>query len=147
MLLQIKRVDPTLPMPKYETSGSVAFDLYSRIDEVINPKELKLIPANLIISAPPQGYFLMLASRSSLPLKKGLMVANGVGIFDHDYCGPEDEYRIQIYNFSDKPAEIKRGDRLAQLMLIKFEKSEIEEIHEITDASRGGFGSTGGYQF
>lgn len=145
--IKIKRVDSTLPMPKYETHGSVAFDLYSRIDDVINPKELKLIPANFIISAPPKGYFLMLASRSSLPLKKGLMIANGVGIFDHDYCGPEDEYQIQIYNFSDKPAEIKRGDRLAQLMLIKFEKAEIEEVHEITGASRGGLGSTGGYKF
>jgi len=145
--LKIKRIDPTLPMPKYETHGSVAFDLYSRIDDAINPKELKLIPANFIISAPPKGYFLMLASRSSLPLKKGLMVANGVGIFDHDYCGPEDEYKIQIYNFSDEQVEIKRGDRLAQLMLIKFEKAEIEEIHEITETNRGGLGSTGGYQF
>lgn len=143
--IKIKRVDRSLPMPKYETGGSVAFDLYSRIDEAINPKELKIIPANFIISAPPEGYFLMLASRSSLPLKKGLMIANGVGIFDHDYCGPEDEYRIQVYNFSEKPVEIKRGERLAQLMLIKFEKAEISEIQEITAPTRGGFGSTGGY--
>ncbi|MEA3272890.1 MAG: AAA family ATPase [Patescibacteria group bacterium] len=143
--IKIKRIDKSLPLPSYQTQGSVAFDLYSRIDDIINPKEIKLIPTNFILSPPPEGYFFMLASRSSLPIKKGLMVANGVGIFDHDYCGPEDEYKIQLYNFSEKPVEIKQCERLAQLMLIRFTKTEIEETDEVAKTSRGGIGSTEGY--
>lgn len=143
MKVKIKRIDKTLPLPSYQTEGAVAFDLYSRIDDIIQPKEIKLIPTNFIISPPPEGYFFMLAARSGLPIKKGLVIANGVGIFDYDYCGPEDEYKMQLYNFGEKPVEIKRGERLAQLIPVGFAKTEIEETEEVAEKNRGGFGSTG----
>lgn len=143
--IKIIRIDKTLPLPEYETKGAIAFDMYARIDEEIQPKEIKLVPANLIIEAPKE-YFLMIAPRSSLSRKKGLNLANTIGIVDNDYCGPEDELCLQFYNFSDKPVKISRGERLAQAMFIKFTRASLTEVEEIKNESRGGFGSTGGYQ-
>ncbi len=144
MKLKIHLIDPSLPAPQYQTSGSVAFDLYSREDIVIKPKEIKIAPANLIVEVPP-GFMLMLAPRSSLPVKKGLTLANCVGILDQDYCGPDDEIKLELFNFSDKEAEIKRGERLAQAILVKIERAELEETKENKNNSRGGIGSTGFY--
>ena len=94
MKLQITRVDKSLPLPKYQTTGAVAFDLYSRVDITIKPKTIELIPVNLIVQL-PEGYMLMLAARSSLPLKKGLLLRNGIGIIDQDYCGHDDKLSLR----------------------------------------------------
>jgi dUTP pyrophosphatase len=143
MKIEIKRIDNTLPLPKYETSGSVAFDLYSRIDMTIKPFTPTIMPTNFIIKTPP-GYFLMLASRSSTPLKKGLMVANGIGVVDEDYCGDSDEIGLQLLNFTQKDIEIKKGDRIGQALFVKIEKAdEFDEKETMDSKSRGGFGSTG----
>ncbi len=88
---------------------------------------------------------LMIASRSSLPIKKGLILANGVGILDQDYCGPADELKLELFNITEKEVEIKRGERLAQAMLVKIEKADFEEMNIENNESRGGIGSTGGY--
>lgn len=144
MRLKIQLVDKSLLFPQYQTTGSVAFDLCAREDAVIKPKEIKLIPANLIVKV-PEGFMLMLASRSSLPIKKGLILANGIGIIDQDYCGSEDEIKLELLNITDKEVEVKKGERLAQAMLVKIEKAEMEEISENNNKSRGGVGSTGGY--
>lgn len=141
MKLKIIRIDKTLPLPSYQTTGSVAFDMYSRIDAEIKPKELAILPSNLIIEV-PQGYFLMVASRGSTS-KRGLFKANGIGVIDQDYHGPKDEIGILLYNFSDQSVEVKRGDRIAQGLVIPIEKAEWEEIDQISLTSRGGFGSTG----
>ncbi|NQU83420.1 MAG: dUTP diphosphatase [Parcubacteria group bacterium] len=145
MQVKIKRIDKTLPLPSYQTEGAVAFDLHAREDAIINPKEIKIIPANLIVETPP-GYFLLLACRSSLPYKKGLMLANGIGIVDQDYCGPNDELGLQLFNPQEISVEIKRGDRIGQAMFIRFERGHVEEVEELAEKSRSGFGSTGGYQ-
>jgi len=129
-------------LPQYQTPGSVAFDLYARTDITVKPKTIELIPTNLIVET-PSGYMLMLAARSSLPLKKGLLLANGVGIIDQDYCGPEDEIKLQVYNFTQKDVIIKRGERIGQAVLIKIAKAEFEEVGKAGGESRGGFGSTG----
>ncbi|MFA6537395.1 MAG: dUTP diphosphatase [Patescibacteria group bacterium] len=142
MNLKIKLIDTTLPTPEYKTTGAVAFDLYSRIDLEIPPKTLSLIPLNVIIQIPP-GYFIGLFSRSSLPIKKNLMCANGVGVMDADFCGSTDEYKFEAYNFSDSPIKIERGERICQAVLIPYAKPNIELISEITEPSRGGLGSTG----
>lgn len=142
MNLNIKLIDETLPMPEYKTSGSVAFDLYSRINITVPPKELRLIPLNVIIGI-PSGYFMILASRSSLPIKKGLTCANAIGIVDTDFCGEQDEWRFEAYNFTDSPVTIERGERIAQALLIKFEKAEIFKVKCAHNESRGGIGSTG----
>jgi len=145
MNVKIKRLSKELPLPQYQTPGSVAFDLPAAEDAMINPKEIALIPTGLIISTPP-GYMLMLAPRSSLPLKKGLTMANCVGIVDQDYCGPQDEIKIQVINLTDKPVAIKRGERIAQAMFVNIGKAVLEEVGATeTDVSRGGFGNTGGY--
>jgi len=143
MQIKIKLIDPSLPMPEYKTSGAVAFDLYSRIDMEIPPKTLLLVPLNVIIKI-PEGYFIGLFSRSSLPIKKNLMCANSVGVFDQDFCGNDDEYKFEAYNFSDQPVQIKKGERICQAVLIPYQKAEIQQIsEEINEPSRGGIGSTG----
>ena len=99
MQIKIKRIDKELPLPAYQTAGSAGFDIYARENTVIAPKAIALVPSNLIIATPP-GYMLVIASRSNTPKRKGLMVANGIGIVDSDYSGPEDEIKILVYNFN-----------------------------------------------
>lgn len=142
MKVLIKRVDPSLPLPQYKTKGSVGFDFSSRQEIVIAPQQIALIPVNVIIQTPP-GYMLLLASRSSLPLRKGLMLANGVGIVDQDYAGQGDEIKIQVYNFSKQKVTIERGERIAQGVFVKIVKGQWQEVKKMGENSRGGFGSTG----
>ena len=91
----------------------------------------------------PPGYFLAIVARSSTPLKRGLMVANGVGVIDPDYSGPEDEIMIQVLNFTDEPVDVRRGDRLAQGLILQATQVTWEEVDALKGPSRGGFGSTG----
>lgn len=141
MKVKIKRVDKSLPLPKYETEGSVGFDLLCRESAEIAPQEIALIPANVIVETPP-GYMLMICMRSSTPRKVGLMMAQGLGIIDNDYCGEEDELKIQVYNFTDEPVTIERGSRIAQAIFVRVGTAEWNEVDQMTTSSRGGFGST-----
>lgn len=142
MKIKIVRIDKSLPLPQYHTPGSVAFDLYTRIDAIFNPGEIKLLPANFIIQV-PKGHFLMIAARSSL-FKTGLQVANSIGVIDQDYHGPQDELLLSLRNFSDKIVEVKKGDRLAQGLILPIHKvEEWQEVDLIKSDSRGGYGSTG----
>lgn len=140
--LIITLVDKNLPLPDYQTKGSVAFDLYARKKTTIKPKEIKLVPANLIVKI-PKNYFLLIAARSSLPLKKGLMLPNGIGVIDQDFCGPKDEIHIELYNFTDKTAIIDKGERIAQAILVKIAKPDLLQGKIKSQTNRGGFGSTG----
>ena len=142
MQVKIHRIDPDLPLPQYETAGSVGFDLLARESITILPGEIKLIPNNIVVEV-PLGYMLMLANRSSTPKKQGLMLANGIGVIDLDYCGPEDEVRTLVYNFTDTPTTIQRGDKISQGIFVRMDKAEWEEVDEVKNETRGGFGSTG----
>ncbi len=143
MDIKIKRIDPTLPLPEYQTGGAVAFDLYARVTTIVPPWKPAIIPANIIVEV-PEGYFLMLASRSSTPLKRNLMIANGIGVIDQDYHGDKDEIGIQVLNFSTENVTINRAERIAQAILVKIAKvSKFNEVVTIKKISRGGFGSTG----
>ena len=142
MKVKIKRLDPSVELPRYQTEESAAFDLATSEDAVIQPGEIKLLHTGLIVEA-PQGHFLLVAARSSLPKKKGLNVAQGIGIVDRDYSGPEDEIRLQVHNFTDQPVEVKKGERLTQGMFLPVDKVEWDEVNEMRAKSRGGFGSTG----
>lgn len=144
MKVKIKRVDKSLELPIYETEGSVGFDLIARVDTVVAAKTIELVPANVIVEV-PRGYMLVVASRSSTPRKKGLTPPHGFGIIDHDYCGPEDEVKVLVYNFTDADVTVSRGEKIAQGVFVKIDKFEWEEVDEIKTGSRGGFGSTGGY--
>jgi dUTP pyrophosphatase len=108
----------------------------------IAPGQVTLVPTGLVLAVPP-GHFLGVFARSSTPLKRGLMVANGVGIVDSDYCGATDEIKIEVFNFTTAPVDVRRGDRLAQGVILPFVRAIFREIAQVTRASRGGFGSTG----
>ena len=144
MKVKIKRIDKELPLPIYETDGSVGFDILAREEKIIKSKETAIIPANIIVEV-PKSYMLIVASRSSTPLKKGLMPPHGFGIIDHDYCGPDDEIGVIVYNFKDEDMTVSRGEKIAQGVFVHIDKFEWEEVDEIKEESRGGFGSTGGY--
>lgn len=130
-----------MPLPRYETGGSVGFDILARTAVTVEPGQVALIPGNIIVGV-PEGYMLTVASRSSTPLKRGLLTPHGIGIIDHDYCGPEDEIKIQVYNFSGKPVEISRGDKIAQGVFVRVDRFEWNETDDVEKRSRGGFGST-----
>ncbi len=142
MNVKIKRIDKGLPLPQYETDGSVGFDVIARETTVIEPGTIELIPGNVVIGV-PEGYMLIVASRSSTPRKHGVTPPHGFGIIDHDYCGPEDEIKIQVYNFNKEPVTIERGTKIAQGVFVRIDKFGWEEVDEISTESRGGFGSTG----
>lgn len=137
----ITRVDKELPLPEYHTSGSVGFDLIARHNVTIPPKSFGLVPNNIIVAI-PEGYMLLLASRSSTARKKGLIPANGVGIIDQDYCGAEDEIKTLFYNTTDEEVHIERGERLSQCIFVQIGKALWHEKSAIQSPSRGGFGTT-----
>ncbi len=143
MNVKIKRIDKTLPLPVYETDGSVGFDIIASSDITIPGKEIAMVPSNLIVEV-PKGYMLVVASRSSTPMKKGLTPPHGFGIIDHDYCGPEDEIKVLVYNFKDDEVVIDRGEKIAQGVFVRIDKFQWEEVDDLKSESRGGFGSTGG---
>ena len=137
----IKRIDTDLPLPIYATAGSVGFDLFCREDTEIAPRTIELVPGNVIVHV-PQGYMLMLTLRSSTPARKGLLIPNGVGIIDQDYCGEGDELKIQVLNFREEAVLVKRGERIAQGIFVPIARARWNEVDEMGEG-RGGFGSTG----
>lgn len=139
--LKIKRFDTKLPIPDQKTKGATCFDLYTRLDTTIEPHQIGYIPLNTAAEIPP-GYWGMLAVRSSTH-KFGLMPANGIGVFDEDFSGDEDEFKFIVYNFTDQPVTITRGTRIAQMAI--FPKTDVEfvEVDSLDNPTRGGLGSTG----
>lgn len=142
MKVKIKRLDKSLPLPIYETDGSVGFDILARETTIITNGGIELIPANIIVEV-PEGYMLVVASRSSTPRKKGLTPPHGFGVIDQDYCGPQDEIKIQVYNFSGENVTIEKGEKIAQGVFVRVDKFEWNEVDNVDNESRGGFGSTG----
>jgi len=142
MLLKIKRLDSAVGLPAPATGRAAGFDLASSVDIEIPPGGIRLVGTGLVISV-PDGYFLGIFARSSTPLKRGLMVANGVGVIDADYCGPTDEIKIQVLNVTAAPVKVVKGDRLAQGIVLPCPRIEWEEVSEVSAPTRGGFGSTG----
>ncbi|HEV8319068.1 MAG TPA: dUTP diphosphatase [Vicinamibacterales bacterium] len=142
MRLKIKRLDLTVPLPAYGTPEAAGFDLASAHDLTVAPRAIALIRTGLLIGVPP-GHFLAIFARSSVPLKRGLMVANGVGVVDPDYSGPEDEVMIQVLNVTDRDVTVRRGDRIAQGIILPAPRVTWEEVEEIRSVTRGGFGATG----
>ena len=142
VVIRIVRLDPSISLPKYATPGAAGFDLAASVDMSIAPGEVALVPTGLVIEVPP-GHFLGIFARSSTPLKRGLMVANGVGVVDADYCGPEDEIKIEVLNFTTAPVAVRRGDRLAQGIIVPFVRAEWDEQPRSGRPTRGGFGATG----
>ena len=142
MKVTVHRLDPAVALPSYQTAGAAGFDLASSVDMTVQPGQVTLVPTGLVIAA-PAGHFLGIFARSSTPLKKGLMVANGVGIVDSDYSGPNDEIKIEVYNFTASAVHVTRGDRLAQGVVLPYVRAEWQEGDGPSGPTRGGFGGTG----
>jgi dUTP pyrophosphatase len=140
--VSLKRIDPTLPLPQYHSSGAAAFDVVTRETTVIAPHALGLVPGNIIVRV-PEGYALLILPRSSLPRKKGLIFPHSLGLIDQDYHGPEDEIFVQVQNITDQPVTVERGERIAQGLFVKIDRAEFTEDGNLAEESRGGFGSTG----
>jgi dUTP pyrophosphatase len=142
MNVSIRRLHASVPLPQYESAAAAGFDLAAAQDVEIPAGEVRLVPTGLVIHV-PEGMFLGVFARSSTPLKRGLMVANGVGVVDPDYCGPTDEVKIVVLNFTPRPVTVRAGDRLAQGIVLPATRVRWEESAELNPLSRGGFGSTG----
>lgn len=142
MRLRIRRLDSTVPLPTYGTDEAAGFDLAAAHDLVIAPRQIALVRTGLVIEV-PTGYFLGIFARSSTPLKRGLLVANGVGVVDPDYSGPTDEIMIQVLNITDADVHVTKGDRLAQGIVLPAPRVTWDEVSDIRAGARGGFGATG----
>ncbi len=141
MNIKIKRFDKDLPLPKRQTEGAAAFDLTAREAVTIEPGKIGYVPLNVAIEAPAD-HFLLVAARSGTH-KKGLMMANGIGIIDPDFSGNEDEIKAAYYNFSPAPVVIEKGERIAQGTFVNISHPEWSEVDEMPNKTRGGFGTTG----
>ena len=129
-------------VPTYQTTGAAAFDLAAAADVEVAPGGLALVPTGLVFAV-PDGHFLAIVARSSLP-KRGLIVANGLGVLDSDYRGPADQARVLVLNYTAAPVAIAKGDRIAQAFVLKVPRVAFVPLEHDEDAtSRGGFGSTG----
>ena len=130
-------------LPAYETLGSAGMDLRANIEGVINlqPFERKAIPTGLFIGL-PQGIEAQIRPRSGLSLKTGLSIPNSPGTIDSDYRG---EIKVIVANLSNTVVEIKDGDRIAQMVIAKYERAEWKVVTNLDETERGsgGFGSTG----
>jgi dUTP pyrophosphatase len=139
--LKIKRFDKDLPLPEYKAKGAACFDCYVRVETTILPSSHALIPLNIAIK-PPKNHFIMLVARSSF-YKRGLIVPNGIGIGDEDFCGDNDEYHLPVLNLTNTLIKIDRGERIAQMLILPYEKMRLQEAHKLNSKNRGGFGTTG----
>jgi len=137
MKIPIKRFDKSYPLPTYQ-QGAACFDFISRETVTIPPHEIKPIRQNVALQV-PDGHALLLFSRSSTPMRKGLMLANGVGVVDPFYCGDEDENLAFFLNITDKPVTVEAGDKVAQGMIIKTEPIEWDEVEAFNDEGHGGY--------
>lgn len=144
MKIRIRRLAPDVALPDYHSPGAAAFDLAANDDVTIGPGEVRLVGTGLVVQV-PEGFFLGIVARSSLPLKKGLIVANGMGVVDSDYCGPDDEVKVQLCNLTSVDVRVCRGDRIAQGLILPAVRVEWDEVDDHGAPSRGGFGATGGY--
>jgi dUTP pyrophosphatase len=130
--------------PEYSSNDAAGLDIKANAEVEINPGETKLIPTGVRLSI-PSGYYGQLCSRSGLGAKKGLVVAQGVGIIDSDYRG---EVFVPIRNQGDKTHHFCINDKIAQLIFIPCPKVNLDYVFSIselenTDRGEGGFGSTG----
>jgi len=132
-----------LPLPAYATEGAVGMDLHAAVMEPVElqPGERRMIPTGLRIGI-PEGYEAQIRARSGLALRHGIAMANGVGTLDPDFRGP---VQILVINLGGKPFTIRRGERIAQLVVLPVLRVEWKEVEDLPETPRGegGFGHTG----
>ena len=141
--MKIKKLKPNAILPTLGTAGAAAYDLYACIDApiTIDPGSTAMIGTGLALQV-PKGIAALILARSGMAAKRGLAPANKVGLCDSDYRG---EYIVALHNHGTDVQVIYPHDRIAQLMFVKHEYADWEEVDELdeTDRGDGGFGSTG----
>lgn len=139
--VRITKRDPRARLPEYQTPGAAAFDLAILEDAVVPGRAHALLRTGLGVGVPADHVFHVYA-RSSLFKKHGLVLANGVGVIDADYSGPDDEVLISVWNPGDAEVRLTGGTRVAQGIILPRPRVEWV-VADATGATRGGFGSTG----
>ena len=147
MKLNVKlKLSRGMTAPEYATSGSAAVDLRAALEEnetvTLAPGEKAMIPTGLAISPETTDVVAVIAGRSGLGVKKGVTLSNSIGVIDSDYRG---EISVGLINHGSEPFEIKRGDRIAQMMFLPVLTANflVTETLDETERGAGGFGSTG----
>lgn len=141
MTLSIKRIHPDATLPAYQHASDAGMDVCSVEDLVIPPLGRSLVRTGLVFNLPSM-YEAQVRPRSGLALKKGVTVLNTPGTIDSGYRG---EVGVILANFGSEPFEVKKGDRIAQVVIAPVTQAQIVEVEEIDETDRGGcgFGSTG----
>ena len=147
MKLNVKlKLSRGMTAPEYATPGSAAVDLRAALEEnetvTLAPGEKAMIPTGLAISPETKDVVAVIAGRSGLGVKKGVTLSNSIGVIDSDYRG---EISVGLINHGNEPFEIKRGDRIAQMMFLPVLTANffVTETLDETERGAGGFGSTG----
>lgn len=143
MKIKLKRLSENAVLPQYATEQSAGLDLHAVLDEPVTLRSLerKMIKTDLAIAL-PSGYEAQVRPRSGLAAKYGITVLNTPGTIDADYRG---NICVILVNLSNEPFTINNGERIAQLVISKYERADWEEVEELDETERGdnGFGSTG----
>ena len=142
---KVKRMEEDIKLPERSTLNSAGYDFFAIEDIIFNPKTITRVFTGVKCEL-MSNQVLILANRSSNPSKKGLVLLNGIGVIDADYYGNPDndgEIAFEFYNMLDKVVEIKKGEKLGQGLILKFDKVEDDYISDPYKTRSGGFGSTG----
>lgn len=140
----VQRIDADLPLPTYAHPGDAGADLLTTVDVSLAPGERAMVPTGIAIAL-PEGFVALVHPRSGLAARHGLSIVNTPGTIDAGYRG---EIKVMLINHDPRePIELRRGDRIAQLVIQRFERASFVEAGELPDSVRGdgGYGSTGGF--
>ena len=141
--MKIKIISKSGVIPQYATEGSAGFDLPAFLDESVTlmPGERKLISTGIFMELPP-GCEAQVRARSGLAIKNGIGLVNGIGTIDADYQG---ELCVPLINWGDEPFTIENGQRIAQVVICRYERAKLELVSSLEETERGsgGFGHTG----
>lgn len=141
----VQRLDPDLPAPAYAHPGDAGADLVTTVDVELGPGERALVPTGIALAL-PDGYVALVHPRSGLAARHGLSIVNTPGTIDAGYRG---EIKVLLINHDPRESiRLHRGDRVAQLVIQRFERAAFVEVGELPDSARGsgGYGSTGGFR-
>lgn len=144
LTVPVVRLDPDLPLPAYAHPGDAGADLCTTVDLVLAPGERALVPTGVALAI-PEGYVGLVHPRSGLAARHGLSIVNTPGTVDAGYRG---EVKVLLVNLDPRESvELRRGDRVAQLVLQRVERAGFVEVDALPDSARGagGYGSTGGF--
>ena len=142
--VSVVRLDPDLPLPRYAHPGDAGADLLTTVDVTLGPGERAMVPTGIALAL-PDGYVALVHPRSGLAARHGLSIVNAPGTVDAGYRG---EVKVMLINHDPvTPIELRRGDRIAQLVVQRFERARFVEVDQLPDSARGagGYGSTGGF--